>query len=140
MEFKKFVPIIIVIVSMSFVAISPVSAATSSIVLQDYNGNVLNSFSTSQDDDCLEILGYLYVDGEWKGGQKLNFDVFDSIGYNFIHYDGITKNETGYSCMTIMNYVLDWEPGDYTLRVSYGGNEDKGWPATSTTAVIKHPN
>jgi len=45
----------------------------------------------------------------------------------------------GYTGIGIWNYKLsEWKPGNYIVKVSYPGNEEKGWPATSTSAVIHH--
>ena len=63
--------------------------------------------------------------------------MFDPQGNKIIHYECITSMINGYTGIGIWSIDLSiWKLGDYTVKVSYDGNEVNGVPATSTTAVI----
>ena len=139
MELKKYMPMMFVIIILAFMVVQPVSAATTRIAIYDANSNDVTSFHSTQDDEVLEIYARLYVDGEWKAWRDLSFDIFDPKGNKIIHCDRITSMINGYAGIGIWNMDLTgWKPGNYTVKVSYAGNEENGWPATSTTAVIHH--
>lgn len=81
----------------------------------------------------------VYVDGEWRAWRDLDFDVYDPNGRQLFHVERLTSFITGWNGIGIWNnHLSEWETGDYTVKVSYSGNEDKGWPAASATAVIHH--
>jgi len=86
-----------------------------------------------------KIYAGLYVDGEWKAWRDLDFDVYDPQGNKIIHCERLTSMISGYTGIGIWsNELPTWKPGDYTVKVSYVGNEEKGWPAAPKTAVIHH--
>jgi len=86
-----------------------------------------------------KIYAGLYVDGEWKAWRDLDFDVYDPQGKKIIHCERLTSMISGYTGIGIWsNELTTWKPGDYTVKVSYVGNEEKGWPAAPKTAVIHH--
>jgi hypothetical protein len=139
MELKKYMPMMFVIIILAFMALQPVSAATTRIAICDANSNEVTNLHSTQDDEVLEIYARLYVDGEWKALRDLDFDVYDPKGNKIIHCERMTSMFNGYTGIGIWNMHLSrWEPGDYTVKVSYAGNEENGWPATSTKAVIHH--
>jgi hypothetical protein len=139
MELKKYMPMMFVIIILAFMVVQPVSAAAPRIVLFDTNSNQVTSFHSNQHDEVLEIYAVLYVDGEWKAWRDLSFDIFDPKGNKIIHCDSVTSVFSGYAGIGIWNMDLKgWKPGNYTVKVSYAGNEENGWPATSTAAVIHH--
>jgi hypothetical protein len=105
----------------------------------DSNNNEVTSFHSTQSDEVLEIYARLYIDGEWKAWRDLDFDVYDPQGKKIIHCERLTSMISGYTGIGIWsNDLHTWKPGDYTIKVSYEGNEANGWPAASKTAVIHH--
>jgi hypothetical protein len=140
MDFKKMMPLfILLIMAGALVEIQTASAATSHIAIFNSKYEEVTSFSTTKDDDGLEIYARLYVDGEWRALRNLDFDVYGINGQQLIHISRLTSLIGGYAEMEIWsNYLYKWKPGDYTVIVHYYGNEDKGWPETSTSVVIHH--
>ena len=138
MDFKKIMLIFIVMIMVgALIGIHAVSAATSRVAICDSNSDEVSSFHSSSNDESLQIYARLYVDGEWKAWRNLDFDIYDPSGNQLFHVTSLTSFVTGYAGVGIwINHLYELETGDYTVIVSYGGNEDKGWPATSTTAVI----
>lgn len=131
----------IIIMMGAFIGIQPASAATSQVVIYDElcNGyyKEVNSFTSNQNDADLEITAKLYADGQWRSWGWLSFDVYDSFGIKKFHEDRLTALFDGYASVNIeSNYLSEWNPGDYTVTVSYGGNPDNEWPAVSKSAVI----
>jgi hypothetical protein len=137
---KRITPILLaVIIIGTFVLVQPVSAATSEVKIYDYAGNEVSSFSSTSNDEELEINAALYVDGEWRALRNLRFEVYDPEGKQLFDVTRLTNLFTGYAVIRIReNYLSEWKTGDYTVKVSYEGNEGKGWPAASTTATIHH--
>ncbi len=124
---------------MLIIIIPPSSAATSHIAICNNNYSEVTSFNTNQKDECLKIYAKLYINGEWKGCRDLDFDVYDPTGNQLLHFESLTSSLNGYKGMGIWsNKLSEWLPGNYTVKVSYAGNEAKGWPATTSTAVIHH--
>jgi len=140
MDFKKIMPILIVLVMVGALAgVQSASAATSRVAIANSNGDEVSSFSSDSNMECLEIYARLYVDGEWRALRNLDFDVYDPKGVPLFHVKRLTSFITGWTGIGIWNRdLLEWETGDYSVKVSYSGNEGKGWPAASTTAVIHH--
>jgi hypothetical protein len=139
MELKKYMPMMFIIIILAFMAIQPVSAAISRIAICEDDSNEVTSFHSSQNDEVLDIYVRLYVNGEWKAWRDLSFDIYDPKGKKIIHCDRLTSMINGYAGIGIWNmHLRGWEPGDYTVKVSYAGNKENGWPSTSTTAVIHH--
>ena len=95
-----------VIIILAFMALQPVSAATTRIAICDDNSNEVTSFHSTQDDEVLEIYARLYVDGEWKAWRDLSFDIFDPKGNKIIHCDRITSMINGYTGIGIWNMDL----------------------------------
>jgi hypothetical protein len=117
--------------------VQPVSAATSEVKIFDKHADEASSFSSTSNDEVLEIYAALHVDGEWRALRNLRFEVYDPEGKQLFNVKHLTSFITGYTGIVIWNCdLLEWKSGDYTVKVSYGGNEGKGWPAASTTATI----
>lgn len=140
MDFKRIMPLIILLIMVgALVGVQTASAADTRVAISDSNAQEVTSFSSTSNDDCLEIYARLYVDGEWKAWRNLEFDVYDPNGKKLFHVKRLTSFITGYTAIGIWNKDLSsWETGDYTVKVSYAGNDDKEWPPASATAVIHH--
>jgi hypothetical protein len=131
--------LLVVIIIGTFVLVQPVSAATSEVKIYDRAGNEVSSFSSTSNDEELEINAALYVDGDWRIYRYLQFEAYDPEGKQLFDVKRITRLLTGYAVIRIRNnYLSEWKTGDYTVKVSYEGNEGKGWPAASKTAIIHH--
>jgi hypothetical protein len=138
MDFKRIMPLFIVFIMVgALIGIPAASAATSHIALCNSNGNEVSTFNSTKSDDPLKMYARLYVDGEWKALRYLEFDLYDSTGKHLIHYYYYTSFITGYARIFLWNNEFSTrKTGDYQVVVSYKGNNDNGWPKTSTTAVI----
>lgn len=67
MEFKKILPILVVLVMVgALVCVQSASAATSRVAIANSNGDEVSSFSSTSNDECLEIYAryMLMVNGE----------------------------------------------------------------------------
>lgn len=114
------------------------SAPTSRIAICNSNGVEVSEFYSTCNDKYLDIYAKLYVDDEWRILRDLTFDITDSEGNSLFHLERITSF-TGYCGLGIYYEDLKkMDPGDYNVKVSYGGNEKKGWPPATSTAVIHH--
>lgn len=140
MDSKKIMPIFIVMIMVgALIGIQATSAASSRITISNSNNEEVTSFYTTSHDEPLTIQARLYVNGEWRACRCLYFDVYDPKGKGLLHIKRLTSFVDGYTAIGIWGNVLSrWEPGDYTVKVSYPGNDGKGWPPTSATAVIHH--
>jgi hypothetical protein len=140
MTAKKITPLLLAIIIIgTFVLVQPVSAATTEVKIYNRPGNEESSFSSNSNDEYLEIIARLYVDGEWRSMRNLRFEVYDPQGRELFHVNRQTSFITGYTEIAIWNRdLLEWESGDYKVKVVYDGNEGKGWPAASKTAIIHH--
>jgi len=142
MEFKKIMSILIVLVMVgALVGLQSASAATSRVAIYNERLSEVYSFSSVTNDEYLQMVARLYVDGEWKSMRNLDFEVYDPRGASLFSVKRQTSFITGYASIAIWNRdLVEMESGDYTLKVSYSGNEGKGWPAATATAVIHHTN
>lgn len=140
MDFKKIMPIFIVLIMvLALVGVQSVSAATSQVVIYDGDRHEASSFISTTKEECLEIYARLYVDSQWRVWRNLEFDVYDPNGEQLFHVKRLTSPITGYTGIGVWNNdLLKMKTGDYTVKVSYGGNEKEGWPPASATAVIHH--
>ncbi|MTK13356.1 MAG: hypothetical protein F8N39_15100 [Clostridiaceae bacterium] len=135
-------PIVIVLIMVgALVGVQSASATTSRVSICNSNSDEVSSFNSTSNDECLEIYARLYVDGEWRALRTMEFYVYGPNGEVLFHIQRLTSFITGYTGIGIWNYDLSrWKTGDYTVKVIYPGNEGKGWPETSTQAVIHHTN
>ena len=134
----------------ALIGVQTASAATSRIVLYGNSHDrapweafstryEATSFNSTTADICLDAYARLYVDDEWRAWRYLDFNIYDSKGNLIFNITRSTSILNGYVAIGLGNdYLCRWNPGDYILNVSYPGNERKGWPATSTTAIIHH--
>lgn len=142
MEFKKITPIMMIIIMMgAFIGIQPASAATSQVVIYDKIGNdyykEVSSFTRNTNGADLEIIAQLSVNNQWRSWRWLSFDVYDSFGQQNFHEDRLTALLDGYASVIIGSEELsEWNPGEYTVTVSYGGNPSNEWPKASKSALI----
>jgi len=143
MDFKKIMHILLVLVMIgALIGVQTAYAATSRVALcRDFGGEKyeVDEFFANNNDYCLEIYARLYVDGEWRAWRELDFDIYDPQGNPIKHCIRLTGLFNGYTGIGIFNEDLSkWKTGEYTVKVSYSGNEGKEWPAASNTAVIHY--
>ena len=146
MDFKKMMPLLVVLVMIgALVGVDTASATTSRIAICNSNAEEVSSFNSTSNDECLDIYARLYVDGEWRVLRTMEFYVYSPDGVYLLYFQRLTNLFTGYAGIRIWNPELfSWKTGTYKVKVSFPGTGSEGywhgWPEASTEVVIHHTN
>ena len=134
MGLKKKIPLmaLIAIIGMCFMVLQPASAAhTTEVKAYQYDpydppGTELGTDWYIKKGDYIDVAATLHVDGgnpQWF--RYIHFYVYDPTG-NQIFNEERNSGFGGLARCWINS--RDWNSGNYTLQVTYWGNDDDGYP------------
>jgi hypothetical protein len=88
---------IVMVIGILLTGFQPIFAASSELKIYDGNEIEISNVTTHQTDNIF-IQTRLYVDGDWKGWEFLQFYVYDSNGKQVLYNEGVLTSALFWIC------------------------------------------